>query len=325
MAPSPIGLARRFEDLVAEQPGRFSGEAMLFREVEPTYLRALIAGLAAAVEKEQAIAWEPVVELSAWVTRQPVDPNPERRHGLRPYDARDVNWRPARREIGRLIGTGMKAGESGIPLSQRAVVWNILNTLCDDQEPTAEGELTSTLEPLMLAMNTVRGVALNLLTKYGLWVRRRLAHANPAAPAADFNTMPELRERLEIHLDRNREPTLMARTSYGQSLPWLHLLDPLWTEAYLTAIFPREKEALPLRRAAWISYACSTRAYDDMLFLPSKRILIPDSYRGEPAAANPALDAGFGFPGSLSHLRHRHRRGGAFVGRCGSGIVRNPM
>ena len=123
----------------------------------------------------------------------------------------------------------------------------------------------STLDPLTLAINRVRGVALNQLANYGLWVRRNLSATNSAATAIDLNAMPELRERLELHLDRDREPTLMARASFGQSLPWLYLLDPEWTRAHLTSIFPREPDAIAFRRAAWISYVCFTRAYDDLL------------------------------------------------------------
>ena len=57
MAPNPIGLAGRFEQLVAEKPARFADEAGLFREVEPVYLHSVVRGLTRAVEKEQAIAW----------------------------------------------------------------------------------------------------------------------------------------------------------------------------------------------------------------------------------------------------------------------------
>lgn len=308
MAPNPIGLAGRFEQLVAEQPARFANEAGLFREVEPTYLRSLVRGLAGAVEKDQAIAWEPIIELCGWVAAQPVELDAERRRGLRPHEDWHANWRPTRQEIGSFLGAGMKAQPSGIPFTLRGAVWNILSTLCDDEEPTAEDEAASTSDPATLAMNRVRGVALNQLVNYGLWVRRHLTEANPTASAPDFNAMPELRERLEIHLDGHREPTLMARTSYGQNLPWLYLLDPAWTQAHLAAIFPREKTAAAFRRVAWISYICFTRAYDEIL------PVLEEEYRW--AASNAAEEEsqearGFGKPGEglADHLLSFYWRG----------------
>lgn len=308
MAPSPVGLAGRFEQLVAEQPALFASEAGLFCEVEPVYLRSFVRGLAAAVEKEQAIAWGPVIELCGWVAAQPVDLDPERTRALRPHEDFQTTWRPTRQEIATLLGAGMKARPTQIPFTQRAQVWSILSVLCDDAEPSAEEEATSTLDPLTLVLNRVRGVALNQLADYGLWVRRHLSASNPSAPVADFNDMPELRERLEMHLDRNREPTLMARTSYGQNLPWLHLLDPSWTQTHLAAIFPREEEATAFRRAAWISYVCFTRAYDDLL------PVLEDEYRwaASHAAEEESREAhGFGKPGEglADHLLSFYWRG----------------
>ena len=308
MASNPVGLAGRFEQLVAEQPARFSGEAGLFRGVEPIYLRSFVRGLATAMEKEQAIAWEPVTELCGWVVDQPIDLDPERPRTLRPHEDFHASWRPTRQEIATLVGAGMKARPTEVPFAQRVQVWSILSALCDDAEPSAEEEAASTLDPLTLSLNRVRGVALNQLADYGLWVRRHLSGLNPDASAADFNEMPELRERLEIHLDRNREPTLMARTSYGQNLPWLHLLDHSWTQAHLAAIFPREEEATAYRRAAWVSYVCFTRAYDDLL------PVLENEYRwaASHATEEESREAyGFGKPGEglADHLLSFYWRG----------------
>lgn len=293
LAPNPVGLAGVFEQLVAEQPARFASEAGLFREVEPIYLYSLVRGLAAAAD-QQAIAWEPIIALCDWVAAQPVELDPEQVGGSHAHEDRHASWRPTRQEIASLLGTGLKPRPAGIPFTQRAAVWNILSALCDDEDPTAEDEAASSTDPATLAINRVRGVALNQLADYGLWVRRHLAEENPTAAAADFKDMPELRERLELHLDRSREPTLMARTSYGHSLPWLHLLDPAWTQAHLRMIFPREDDAIAFRRAAWVSFICFTRAYDELL------PVLEDEYRW--AASNAAEEEsseehGFAKPG----------------------------
>ncbi|MEY2485956.1 MAG: hypothetical protein QOH39_1604 [Verrucomicrobiota bacterium] len=308
MAPDRFGLAGKFEQLVAEQPARFASEAGLFRGVEPIYVHSLVRGLRTALEKEQAIEWEPIIELCGWVATQPVELDRQPVGGSHPRDDRHVSWRPTRQEIASLLGVGMKPRPTVIPFGQRNEVWKILSALCDDEEPTAEDEAASTTDPATLAINRVRGVALNQLADYGLWVRRHLAEENPAAPAADFNQMPELRDRLDLHLDRSREPTLMARTSYGRSLPWLYLLDPTWTQEHVLAIFPREEDAAKFRRAAWVSYVCFTRAYDNLL------PVLEDEYRW--AATNAVEEEstqehGFAKPGEglADHLLSFYWRG----------------
>jgi hypothetical protein len=306
MAPNPVGLAGRFEQLVAEQPARFASEAGLFREVEPIYLRSLVRGLSAAVEKDQVIAWGPIIELCEWMVDQPVELDPECAAASRRSEDWHTSWRPTRQEIASFLGVGLRPKPGEIQFIHRTTVWKILSALCDDTEPTAAEEADATFDPATLAINRVRGVALNQLASYGLWVRRHLAEENPSVPAADFSTMPELRERLESHLDRNREPTLMARTSYGQGLPWLHLLDPAWTQAHLTAIFPREENAAAFRRAAWTSYVCFTRAYDEMLPVLEKE------YRWAASeAAEEREEHGFGKPGEglADHLLSFYWRG----------------
>ncbi len=306
MAPNPVGLAGRFEQLVAEQPARFASEAGLFREVEPTYLRSLVRGLSAAVEKDEVIVWGPIIGLCEWVVEQPVELDPEREVATRQREDWHTSWRPTRQEIASFLGVGLRPKSAEIPFIHRKTVWKILSALCDDTEPTAEDEAAATLDPATLAINRVRGVALNQLASYGLWVRRHLAEENPSVPAADFSQMPELRERLELHLDRNREPTLMARTSYGQGLPWLHLLDPAWTQAHLNAIFPRDENAAAFRRAAWTSYVCFTRAYDEML------LVLEEEYRWAASeAAEEREEHGFGKPGEglADHLLSFYWRG----------------
>jgi hypothetical protein len=307
MAPNPTGLARCFEQLVAEQSAPFANQAGLMREVEPVYMYSLIRGLTAAVEKEQSMAWDPIIDLCTWIVAQIVDVAPKRAHD-RGEDWHGTTWRPTRQEIGTLLGAGMKARPNAIPFTLRAKIWSILSTLCDDAEPTADEEATSGLDPLTLSINRVRGVALNQLADYGLWVRRNLEATNRTAGPPDLDDMPELRKRLELHLDPTREPTLMARATYGQSLPWLHLLDPEWTRAHLMAIFPRDENAVAFRRTAWISFICFTRAYDELL------PVLQEEYRW--AASNATEEEaggyhGFGKPGEglADHLLSFYWRG----------------
>ena len=81
------------------------------------------------------------------------------------------------------------------------------------------GTAGRTLEPSTLAINTVRGKALNAVVAYALWVRHDLDKQNPV-PAMTFDAMPEVRAVLDEHLDVGREPTLTIRSIYGRHFPW---------------------------------------------------------------------------------------------------------
>ena len=134
-----------------------------------------------------------------------------------------------------------------------------------DPEPTLDYEERyggSNMEPSTLAINTVRGKALNAVVAYALWVRRDLDKQNPV-PAMTFDAMPEVRAVLDEHLDVGREPTLTIRSIYGRHFPWLFLLDPAWTASAVPRIFPAGDA--PRWFAAWEAYLAFCGAYTSVL------------------------------------------------------------
>jgi hypothetical protein len=42
--------------------------------------------------------------------------------------------------------------------------------------------------------------------------------------------LPEVKEVLDKHLDKDHEPSLAIRSVYGRWLPWLVLLDSSWVK-----------------------------------------------------------------------------------------------
>ena len=99
------------------------------------------------------------------------------------------------------------------------------------------------MEPSTLAINTVRGKALNAVVAYALWVRHYLDKQNPIL-AMTFDAMPEVREVLDEHLDVGLEPTLTIRSIYGRHFPWLFLLDPAWAALAVPRIFTADDAPL---------------------------------------------------------------------------------
>lgn len=64
------------------------------------------------------------------------------------------------------------------------------------------------------------------MIRYALWVCRSLTGPNGTyAVRPSMDTMPEVRRRLDWHLDPANDPSLAVRSVYGQWFPHLALID----------------------------------------------------------------------------------------------------
>jgi hypothetical protein len=255
-APSPEGLARAFQQAVADQSSKFSEKAEAFAGIEPAYIRGLISGLVEAVKNGKAIDWPATLKLSRWVVEQPVEI--EGRSAEKwDWEAGDPNWRGARKSIGNLIQQGSYVGAGEIPVSLRADVLNLLIPLTDDSDPTFEYENGSswTNQPATLAINTVRGEAMHALISHAMWVHRHL----PANERIGFAVMPEIQHVLERKLGLENEKTFAIRSVFGQYFAHLCAIDPNWVKASLSLIFPTEAPQKQYRDVAWNTYVTFNR------------------------------------------------------------------
>lgn len=256
-APSPEGLGRVLQGAVERDPRRFSRIASDFVGIGPTYVRALIQGLREASRKELVFEWPAVLRLCIWVVTQ--EDHPPARHDR----DRDPDWSWARRALASLLREGLAISDGSIPLAEREVVWEILSQLTEDADPTPQHEEQyggSNMDPVTLALNTVRGEALGALVRYVLWVRAGIDEGDRAG----LGDMPEAQRTLERHLDPSVDPSLAVRSVYGQFFPWLHLVDAGWAEANLRMVFPDAPELREWFDAAWDAYIVFTQPFDRM-------------------------------------------------------------
>src|SRR5205085_3576727 len=133
-----------------------------------------------------------------------------------------------------------------IPFDLRPHVWEVVQPLTEDPNPTLEDERrfrSSAKELAGLALNTVRGLAMHAVIKYALWVRRHVVqeHEKDAYTIEGFDTLPEVREVLNQHLTLSRDSSLAVRSVYGQRFPWFVFLDQRWATQNISSIFPAEE------------------------------------------------------------------------------------
>ncbi len=257
--PSIEGLGRVFSGVVAARPADYAAEANRLADVDPTYVRELFSGLDQALAKGEAFSWEEPLSLASLVSQQAFEPDDDVS-----YRDRDPGWRWCRRQIASLVRSGLAAKDNGIPLELRVTVWDIIERLMDDPNPSPEHEARyggDNMDPLTLSLNTNRGETMHAAIEYALWVHRDV-EARGGDVSSGFDLMPEVRTLLERHLDLIVEPSHAVRAVYGRWLPWLVLLDEEWTAANLGAIFPTEHEAIAYADTAWSTYVTWCPPYD---------------------------------------------------------------
>ena len=265
-SPSPEGLSRLLSALAEEDPARLAGLAPRLIGFEPTYVRGLFHGLEEAVRSKRTFPWQPPLELAGWVVSE---------HGTevdaeRIPDGRDPGWGWTRKAIASLLSYGFREEATEIPFDCRRDVWDILQVLCEDPEPTPEYEATyggTNMHPADLSLNVVRGQAMHAAVGYAVWVRRHLQEQDELVDGDKnwIESMPEVKALLERHLDPAVDPAHAVRSVYGQCFSQLVWLDREWAASLAGAVFGGLTSRDELQRTAWNTYIAFSPAYTDVL------------------------------------------------------------
>jgi len=259
MGPSREGLGDILSAIVSENPAPYAKHARLFQEVDATYQRYLLHGFRDALGKKREYDWKPVLDLCRWILDQPIEIQGRKRTGV--LDDPDRNW--SRSAIASLLETALwpKPEPVPIPFALKHQLWELLEILCRDPQPTLEHEKKyggSNSDPSHVAINSTRGQAMYAVIFYALWVRKQRAQldepkSEPKA-VAGFNIMPEVRQVLDERLDLRQEPSLAIRSVYGRFFDTLWQIDRAWAIDRSKTIFPAAEEERGLWEAAWGSY-----------------------------------------------------------------------
>ena len=230
--------------MVAKAPAKFLQARKAFLEGPVRYVGAVLRGLSQAVRDDVAIDWSTTLDLMSWLSARQSD---------------DLELRWARQDCIRLLKEGLEGNLVDIRL--REVVWHIIDTIADDKDPSPEDDSKPASDLASRSLNTVRGNALHAVVTYSLWVYRSVMGTTEAKLGAfGMRMIPEVRTRLERHLDPAIDPSPAIRSVYGQWFPYLVLLDDAWASQRVTSIFPDDQPEL--RDAAWGTYLRYCRVYN---------------------------------------------------------------
>jgi len=229
------GLGMAFANVVGENPEKYvsGGDLLLDKKVRPLFVYQFLNGLKEALTKERCFDWKPIVDLCHKIITSSTSDLPE------PAGQREQDWHSVRRAMADLFGEALGKKHCEIPIELRKKVWTIVSTLLEDNEPSIDDEKrdgAGTLDPMTVAINSVRGEAMHAVVNYGLWLARQYNEKEAAV-----TKMPsEMQIALEDHLDPLKDASLAIRSVYGWRLPNLFYLNPEWVVKNLDLIFPRE-------------------------------------------------------------------------------------
>lgn len=228
--PSKEGLGRSLQAAVAKRSEELSAAATDFRDLEPTYLRAILSGLTDALKNGERVAWGDVLELAVQVAAKEDD-------GAEvdgPMDE-DLVWRFAQRSVASLIEQGTRGSDNGIPGAHLVLAVDALEPLVSHPDPTVEHEERyggSNMDPLTLSLNTTRPAAMRALIRVAS--RAKELVEDEQADDVSPDVIPRVLTLIDRRLQPKRDPSLAEAAALGEGFGRLIWIDRPWTESRLS-------------------------------------------------------------------------------------------
>jgi hypothetical protein len=246
---TPEGLGRVLTYIIENSPQPYAEHADQFIDLKPTYVRNILWGFNQAIKQNRNFDWEKVLLLMQWVVEQEVikTSDEQRQYML----DEDPDWTWTRRNVGMLVAQSLESDPPVLTLEQRAPIWAILDLLLKDEEPTIEQERESSMDPVTLSINTVRGIALNSVVYYSLWIQNQLKLQGISEDQM-FTLMPEVSAALTDSI--RAENTLAVRSVYGRWLPQFIALDKSWFVNHYHDFFPSDPTKSIWASVVWETY-----------------------------------------------------------------------
>lgn len=246
---TPEGLGRILAHIIENEPQLYAAHADKFIELKPTYVRNILWGFDQAIKQSRSFNWEKVLLLMQWAVKQTVIKTSEMQRQYMLDE--DPDWTWTRRNVGMLISQSLESDPPILTLEQRKPIWAIIELLLKDEEPTIEQERESTMDPVTLSINTVRGIALNSVVYYSLWVQNQLKLQGISEDQM-FTLMPEVSAALTDNI--RAETTLAVRSVYGRWLPQFIALDKSWFMNHYHDLFPSDPTKSIWASVVWETY-----------------------------------------------------------------------
>jgi hypothetical protein len=258
-SPTFEGLAHGLRRVVRDKASDFAVSLSSFRDIDPTYARAITEGLEDATSSGLILSWPEVLSYAAWIVGN------DRTALFDPKDTldRDPHWGWARKAVARLLEQAVR--QRAIPGDLRDLVWSVLVPITADPDPLVEEQEAVLGDVVNQSINQTRAVALHAVMAFLAWLHSS-SEMKDDRGAGELRTITNrVLALLERRLDPSTDPSPAVRSVFGQYLELLAYVDEEWLRERLPRIFP---VAHPnLREAAWIGYLSRSRLRDETFHL----------------------------------------------------------
>ncbi len=255
--PSIDGLGLVLEGVVAERSSDFIGNLPNSYPKEKTYIRSIVQGLTNTKETLGLEDWNIILNFILWICHQEDE---ETASSDTTWCDKDLLWNWSKKATLRLLKKGLVENKNKIPFLYREKVWSIisLNLMNLDLKIDEDQKHSSGDSYYQIAINSVRGEALEIAFDYADWVKQHLGLTEEELPIEEaeefFNTV-------ENYLDISKEKSKSVRAVLGVHLLGLFSLNREWSRTKIDLILPKEESLSKYWNAAWDAYICHNDVY----------------------------------------------------------------
>jgi len=256
---SPEGLAGAIARVVSADPIRYTEHSHKVAVLHPVFAQAILGHLANK-DNAPSLSWQFCIELIELLLNEPTEAQIH-------LQTDDANWTTVRRAMIDVLERGLD-NATVLPTALYPQVRVILFKLLEDGDPNSESDNPPAdhfgyNDPLVIALNHIRPLALDLLIQYQIGQARQGDEAEVSPSSGGViphrRLIPEIAAALTTRLNPEIEPSWGVRAVFGRRLLTLYWLDAEWTKTQLNKILPEEGDLQSVRffMAAWDTFVVS--------------------------------------------------------------------
>ncbi len=263
-------LARTFQKLVSEDPGKFNVFASFLADasIRFVYVYHYLSGIREGIKNKGGKLTNEILSLCEYIMAQKDDP----------FVGSSSDHEPglfaAQMEIAHLLGEALHSDDPYLTREQLDRIRALLIKLAHHSDPESDADSKTSFDPFTHSLNCIRGEAMHGILHYSLYLGRQQDKLS-GEKSKEGHLEPEIQEILDEKLDLTVDPSLAVHSVFGAFVPQLHFLSHEWLENNLLKIFPEDKDMDTFWKAAWDAYIFASNVYRDVF-----KLLIPQYQRG---------------------------------------------
>jgi len=275
------GMGRLLKADLSTRPAAYIVRARLFLSPEALhthYTYSFLSGVSEALRYKKSfecVDWSPFIQLMIAIVERSREGLPEQGSEHDRGDTWLAGWDGVLRAMGNVVEELLKNNNIGPVLAARyrAELICIICLLLANPDPTAEYERQTRNNAFSIAINSIRGQALQVFLQF---IYRDASLTEGSAPSL---VAGDAREIYATAL--NAETTMAVRFLFGYYLFFMHLKDRNWMEGLLPVLFPADAMKKDLYLATWEGYLTNQLNLDIFLVLREyyrRAILLNSAY-----------------------------------------------